>query len=1530
MRRVTVRRRAPDSHFLSPTPYYRDTPFIEHANRRYTPYNVEWQTGSAYRVNARSSPRPENSSRREHHSDVPPLTGALASPFAYAHDTTNGVSATRALRAITPVAHERVDDVGGQRRARTPEQRRLSSTSISRTADTEAEGASDVTATPPDLPTDVHHDVRPNVHRSIGSDIRREVGSDVHRNVGSDVHRNVGSDVHRDVEIEVPRVVKTFLHHNIEDIARRDVEASICKNAGDNVVPNVDTDGLSNVETGVPHDGTEDVKQANIAVPHIGPSNVQPNGAAEPRGHVTVLVRDDGGANIASNLENDPPHVHRTHVHRAAPPPSIQAYHGSQDIHGGGGPDDLPSYAANPPASRDLLANTNAYHNGFAHPYHHSVGPHPPYNPPPETRPYARYDDSLDVRPHSGASAHPHGGESVHYHGAPHREHEQADVFSKVSANRLRNLGISVEYFICPIILRNKCLNDQDDVRRNGPQDDRQNVVQDVGLNIHVAGGFAIAHAQDKRVNGFPSVLGVVPLAASPGGPSRLSDQHDEGVALADHMEDLDDVPDDSELDADPDADPDLDLDPDLDGPRAAGRISNDNKQILRDAFEQMYEKIKEVSAITGQAKSQVLDQFFSATHTRVHLKNNLWNIYSAYFVANMEQEIALLPNAELVLQEAPFRNSRIVRKACYDAFKRRHGAKASTILNKFRSLEEMDEGQDQTVAQRRMEFRKKHAKLQEMMDSFQAIYGFSGVYALLGNVANSDAGLAEVYETQDALGFFKSICRTDKNGVLSHFKAHVYNKVSLDNVALAHGDKDPVSPDASGSLPQKAGVGRKQVAKSSNTQAAKGRSSKAKNHDADIDGDGGSDNDNGANALKSKKTAKPTDDDDNGSDDDDIAIIKDRPKYIIKRFRRMLSMLNAGHIISESMFPWKKLLRNFAEGGVVIRNWPEEIPLPPLPKGAKPLTKSDAKPYSRGIAGMPSALQEIFIHALRDPDFPLHFERYSGPESDLLRSRVPVINGAPPASTSQYKVGRRVFVNGTVDREGVPRLTDALESDQKKTGSGKLKSKGERESSSTEKVATSAPKAGPAPASSSYDTRSRTSLSTSRRRHVEVVIPTTPNKRPPRGPPSPSEVHAVESSASSEDEYIPSDSAARPPQGTKRKARHASITLLSSDSGSDSLPAAPFSQRPAANQKGKARADDVGRRTPTPPPSKPHPKSDISEPCPQHPTPASPLRGAVDAHKAKQRRLDLESTATRDAQPSTTHMIPARGLNVPQGSSSGPSVVTYVGGDQHAMDVDDASRRPSTASIGAEPSQQGYIPQPSDAQLQGDNMPYDRNPSGAGPPPLVTRSTNGGGADNLGQGIAAAHAQLRRDPGELTQGVHGQGAMFHDEEHAAVLPPPNAVYGHYNPGNQYPYGYHYADAAPARYPPGMYPPGPYPYQPSNMYSYPGPAGYSGGFVQQPPPRGDPRYMPSQQGVAHPTSPVMYHPPAPGYSNVPPAGAVHRPPAPSSPSWRGPPRHAQMGPAPTPPLGMATPGQPPNAGPGDVGTREPRGMARVP
>lgn len=116
---------------------------------------------------------------------------------------------------------------------------------------------------------------------------------------------------------------------------------------------------------------------------------------------------------------------------------------------------------------------------------------------------------------------------------------------------------------------------------------------------------------------------------------------------------------------------------------------------------------------------------------------------------------------------------------------------------------------------------------------------------------------------------------------------------------------------------------------------------------------------------------------------------------------------------MTKASFPWRRLLERFGKGGVVIRNWPEGIALPPRPpkQGEKvaddtPHVEEDAAaddddgdsgdsddektkkkkkskkrrgPYDRGAAGLPANLQDRLVAALRNRDFPLYFEAYNG-----------------------------------------------------------------------------------------------------------------------------------------------------------------------------------------------------------------------------------------------------------------------------------------------------------------------------------------------------------------------------------------------------------------------------------------------------------------------------------------------------------------------------------------------------------------------
>ncbi|KAI1788538.1 hypothetical protein LXA43DRAFT_1097231 [Ganoderma leucocontextum] len=101
-------------------------------------------------------------------------------------------------------------------------------------------------------------------------------------------------------------------------------------------------------------------------------------------------------------------------------------------------------------------------------------------------------------------------------------------------------------------------------------------------------------------------------------------------------------------------------------------------------------------------------------------------------------------------------------------------------------------EGMQQMTKDRRAEFKTATAKLKDLMDTFETLHGFSGVFALLGNVPNSDSELVEVHETKDAIGFFEARCRADKDEMFTHLKAHIYNNVSLSLVNRNFGEMPP------------------------------------------------------------------------------------------------------------------------------------------------------------------------------------------------------------------------------------------------------------------------------------------------------------------------------------------------------------------------------------------------------------------------------------------------------------------------------------------------------------------------------------------------------------------------------------------------------------------------------------------------------------------------------------------------------------------------------------------------------------------
>lgn len=316
-------------------------------------------------------------------------------------------------------------------------------------------------------------------------------------------------------------------------------------------------------------------------------------------------------------------------------------------------------------------------------------------------------------------------------------------------------------------------------------------------------------------------------------------------------------------------------------------------------------------------------------------------------------------------------------------------------------------------------------------------------------------------------------------------------------------------------------------------------------------------------------------------------------------------------NIISEKMFPFKSLLAKFAQNGIIVRNWPEGVPLLPRPR-----RRDDARPppvvqaYKKGISGLPSRVQDLLVDALRNPRFPLVFERYDGKASgehpllhshpslteqqqDLLNSKVPILYGAPPAWTNASQPRAiRMFYNGSDDRKGPPRLAPP-------SNRGTKDARRPNEASKPGEIPPTAVGAdrpldvAPQAAAAGAPVRRSQAKEQTQFRSLDVLISTSPQKRTASTSKRPV-LDLCSSDDSSADDFQPRP--AREPTkttGTKRKARRDSVTLVSS--GDDS----PETRRASEKvNKGKNRAADVGLRSPSPPPlSLPHQGDTVKHP---------------------------------------------------------------------------------------------------------------------------------------------------------------------------------------------------------------------------------------------------------------------------------------------------------------------------------------------
>lgn len=81
---------------------------------------------------------------------------------------------------------------------------------------------------------------------------------------------------------------------------------------------------------------------------------------------------------------------------------------------------------------------------------------------------------------------------------------------------------------------------------------------------------------------------------------------------------------------------------------KALGRLSEVNRRLIKTELLAVQKRAKEVAAQTGLSTSQVFNHWTSASR-RKHTKLNTWNLYSKYFKANQEKEIARLRTREYI-----------------------------------------------------------------------------------------------------------------------------------------------------------------------------------------------------------------------------------------------------------------------------------------------------------------------------------------------------------------------------------------------------------------------------------------------------------------------------------------------------------------------------------------------------------------------------------------------------------------------------------------------------------------------------------------------------------------------------------------------------------------------------------------------------------------------------------------------------------------------------------------------------------------
>ncbi|KAG6377897.1 hypothetical protein JVT61DRAFT_14685 [Boletus reticuloceps] len=447
---------------------------------------------------------------------------------------------------------------------------------------------------------------------------------------------------------------------------------------------------------------------------------------------------------------------------------------------------------------------------------------------------------------------------------------------------------------------------------------------------------------------------------------------------------------------------------------------------ILDDAFQGIYTELSNIAGRVGLPFQQVLNRFTHQFSRSCAM--NYWNTYQKFHAAHKNQEIERLGDMDLTAVTTVQ-----TMKRCYDKFCEAYPDTWQKILTTF---DELEAGNDsgKTFSHRQALFLRLAKHHCHAFAGMAKAHTFETVMIIAGGVVNQDTSLGIVYATPGTENFFQERCRANDNEILAHFKAHIYNKLSLTNVALAF--DGPSGTVLTGSRP------------TTGTVPSGAAPSGAAPSGATLSGPAPSGGWQGAGDRGDRRNGGPC-----------------------THAQRVRASLDKDRI-----------------SGVICHNFPDSVPFPGE-------DRQRGKAGSKGVADLSLADCSVLLAAFTDSSNDrLYFEHDPKLIADLCGRRLPVIIGAAPQPDSPHAFAKRMFADGSIDRTGPPRRPNLATTRIKKRKKSQLPAMAAQETITIVDSEDSAPRRkgkGKAPAKSAGDT-----LSLSESDGVREVPPPAVEKR--------------------------------------------------------------------------------------------------------------------------------------------------------------------------------------------------------------------------------------------------------------------------------------------------------------------------------------------------------------------------------------------------------------------------------------------------